>query len=147
MQALREEIDQLKRLISKPHFTPKIQNISDSAGFNEAPDTNSQVPIETIFTELSDPRGRSPRGYYNRHTLLEFFTEVSLHSLPPIIIAHIYTRFHNYSHSSKKLLMSGSNLEVSTSERTSLRRWIHIQSQIDNPPSRAYFLPKMTPMS
>ena len=39
--------------------------------------------LVTDNIELSDPRQRSPHGYYNQHTLLRFFMEVRVnHGVP-----------------------------------------------------------------
>ncbi|CAF9939653.1 MAG: hypothetical protein ALECFALPRED_008207 [Alectoria fallacina] len=39
-------------------------------------DKDDQSPARVTDTELSDPRERSPHGYYNQHTLFQFFVEV-----------------------------------------------------------------------
>jgi hypothetical protein len=44
---------------------------SQNGNFNEIDN-----PIASSSVYLSDPRGRSPPGYYHQHTLLRFFYEV-----------------------------------------------------------------------
>ncbi|PTB70290.1 hypothetical protein BBK36DRAFT_1173759 [Trichoderma citrinoviride] len=88
LQSLRTEISQLKELLSRPpipqhgrgsfaeearvgDFSSKRSVEVESKDFvtiNRFPNSSSDGP--------PDPREKSPRGYYRRHTLLRFFSEI-----------------------------------------------------------------------
>ncbi len=78
---LRAEVTQLRRLLSKAgmqhegNCAAEILRATDNAEFGQAILPN-QSSADVTNTELSDPRERSPRGYYSQHTLFQFFSEV-----------------------------------------------------------------------
>lgn len=81
---LRAEVTQLRALLDKGHLQHHSEGLADISGNAEVvhavlpiATADSQKPTEGIpGKELSDPRERSPRVYYSKHTLLQFFTEV-----------------------------------------------------------------------
>lgn len=84
---LRSELFQLRELLSRP--TPQqgrdasvgdvqVDDVSKRSDELEAKEaiSSSRNLISTNNDSLPDPRDKSPRGYYRRHTLLRFFSEV-----------------------------------------------------------------------
>jgi hypothetical protein len=75
-----------------------------------------QILAGVRHTELSDPRERSPKGYYGQHTLFQFFGEVRGsplldHCWTSVIYMLIFLdRSVTSSHLSRRQLMNGSNL-------------------------------------
>ncbi len=78
---LRAEVAQLRGWLSKAHMqhegdcVTETLRATDNAEFSQAILPN-QSSADVTNTELSDPRERSPRGYYSQHTLFQFFSEV-----------------------------------------------------------------------
>ncbi|KAL7947997.1 hypothetical protein V8C42DRAFT_271429 [Trichoderma barbatum] len=87
LQNLRSEIFQLKELLSKPPPPPQqgrdlftedvhVDDITKRSGEVDAKEIiANRNPINTNDGP-PDPREKSPRGYYRRHTLLRFFSEI-----------------------------------------------------------------------
>ncbi|KAL9488085.1 hypothetical protein ACSS6W_000362 [Trichoderma asperelloides] len=84
---LRSELFQLRELLSRP--TPQqgrdasvgdvqVDDVSKRSDELEAKEaiSSSRNLISTNNDSLPDPRDKSPRGYYRRHTLLRFFSEI-----------------------------------------------------------------------
>ena len=78
---LRAEVAQLKGLLSEARMqregdcVEETLRATDNAEFG-LPIPPNQNSADVTHTEPSDPRGRSPRGYYSQHTLFQFFIEV-----------------------------------------------------------------------
>lgn len=78
---LRAEVAQLRGLLSKDRMQHEGDGVvetlraTDNAELGQAilPNQNS---ADVPNPQLSDPRERSPRGYYSQHTLFQFFGEV-----------------------------------------------------------------------
>ncbi|UKZ74360.1 hypothetical protein TrVFT333_002026 [Trichoderma virens FT-333] len=85
LQNLRTEIFQLRELLSKPATQPGRDLFTEDVDGDEIP-KRSGVDVKDIITISRnsintndgppDPREKSPRGYYRRHTLLRFFSEI-----------------------------------------------------------------------
>lgn len=63
------------------HGAADGQRAADNADAGQAVPPHDRVEedegaADANGTDLSDPRERSPRGYYRQHTLLQFFAEV-----------------------------------------------------------------------
>lgn len=78
---LRAQVAQLRGLLSKARMqhegdcVVETLRATDNAEFGQ-PIPASQGSTDVTNSEISDPRERSPRGYYSQHTLLQFFREV-----------------------------------------------------------------------
>lgn len=92
IQDLQAEVTQLKVLLSKAHPPYEVENGADvlrttdraeasEAVFFDETFKDDQSPADITKFELSDPRERSPSGYYSQHALLQFFREVRFHAL------------------------------------------------------------------
>lgn len=108
IRSLRAEIAQLKELLSKPRLQqgsgdvtnlPQVQ--SDQAVSSTESNKKDQSSSHNTNAELSDPRQRSPRGFYRQHTLLQFFMEVrccvlclDIRSCSPAGVASTTLSFH-----------------------------------------------------
>ncbi|KAH0531489.1 hypothetical protein TsFJ059_000316 [Trichoderma semiorbis] len=85
LQNLRTEIFQLRELLSKPTPQQGRDLFTEDVNGDEIPKRSevdakdaiaiSRNPINTNDGP-PDPREKSPRGYYRRHTLLRFFSEI-----------------------------------------------------------------------
>ncbi|RFU75118.1 zn2 cys6 dna-binding [Trichoderma arundinaceum] len=85
IRILRNELFQLRELLSKPTHQDRaaytedaqINDISKGSGEVDSKEiiTNNRIPINANNDGPPDPREKSPRGYYRRHTLLRFFSE------------------------------------------------------------------------
>lgn len=84
---LRAEVAQLKGLLPKARLQHESDCVAETLPATDNADKaesgqavllnmNDQSPAGVTDTELSDPRERSPRGYYGQHTLFQFFVEV-----------------------------------------------------------------------
>ncbi|TVY15012.1 Transcription factor lepE [Lachnellula arida] len=84
---LQAEVAQLKGLLSKAYPQYEVQNGADAlrtidraelsqAVFLDETFKDDQSPVDVSKFELSDPRERSPHGYYSQHALLQFFREI-----------------------------------------------------------------------
>ncbi|KND93561.1 hypothetical protein TOPH_01405 [Tolypocladium ophioglossoides CBS 100239] len=84
---LRAEVAELRALVSKACQQQEGHDAADSlhaadnadSGQSIAPSDKveeDRITADASSTDLSDPRERSPRGYYRQHTLLQFFAEV-----------------------------------------------------------------------
>ena len=89
---LRAEVTRLKELLSKTRIQQNeggVETLTTTACVETGQAVvvllNGEVEKDqrqnVISDYLSDPRDRSPRGYYSQHTLLQFFREVSGHIL------------------------------------------------------------------
>ena len=84
---LRAEVAQLKELLSQTHLRHARDSLAETLC---VPDGNKhgqtillkksievdQIQPDAVKTELSDPKDRSPRGYYHQHTTFQLFGEV-----------------------------------------------------------------------
>ena len=84
---LRAEVFQLKEMLSKAELQHEsAAPVADPVLAHNAEPGPVVVPLEAVEIrspandnrELSDPRHRSPRAYYNQHALFKFFMEVRL---------------------------------------------------------------------
>ncbi|KAI0121758.1 hypothetical protein BJ170DRAFT_587879 [Xylariales sp. AK1849] len=84
---LQAEVSQLKVLLSKVDFmaarkcdagnSHAIDNVQAASPYLEKDKHQEAVASANVNnTELSDPKERSPRGYYSRHTMFQFFGEI-----------------------------------------------------------------------
>ncbi|TVY38123.1 Transcription factor, partial [Lachnellula subtilissima] len=84
---LQAQVVQLKGLLSEAHPPYEVENGADvlratdrsepsQALFLNETFKDGQGPTDVNKFELSDPRERSPRGYYSQHALLQFFQEI-----------------------------------------------------------------------
>jgi hypothetical protein len=120
---LRAEVAQLRALLLKTRLQHESDSVAetlraaDNTELGQAVLPNGKLEedqnsADVTNTELSNPSETSPRGYYSQHTLFQFFGEVRCFVLyfAGQSCSSCCNRFHNSSHSSKKLLMNGSNL-------------------------------------
>jgi hypothetical protein len=125
IQHLRAEVAQLRALLEKARLQPEAEalRVADNAEFGQQAVLKGSSPANVTNTDPSDPRERSPRGYYSQHSLFQFFGEVRCRTvLRWSILLICRDRFHNSSRSSEKPLMNGSNLSESILKRTSFRK-------------------------
>lgn len=133
IQELRTEVAQLKELLANAgpqsnenpsSFVAVAARDAEAVQSNQTPLLNEGFdqeqgpapPAHVTKNEISDPKERSPRGYYRQHTLFRFFDEVRCCGLPHRQLAAASDtgcRCHNYSRSLKKLPMNFSSREVS----------------------------------
>ncbi|TVY26986.1 Transcription factor [Lachnellula hyalina] len=84
---LQAQVVQLKGLFSEAHPAYEVENgadVSQVTGcaepcqplFLNEISKDDQGPKDVTKSELSDPRERSPHGYYGQHALLQFFQEI-----------------------------------------------------------------------
>lgn len=125
IQALRAEVSHLKALLSKTRLGDDVtESLTETATLHDMDaitpprvSTNQQMdssvpadlPERTSEVELWS---RSPRSYYRQHSLFQFFFEVSAYPLCSTFPILTFCRSRNCSHSSRRRLMSGSNLVV-----------------------------------
>lgn len=117
---LRAEVALLRGLLAVSHPQHANRRVGDDIGdvaeqgqtspLNEIPHTD-QGPVDVVHhKKVLDPKQRSPSGYYKQHILLKFFIEVNYSFMYfPGRSYSLLIRFHAFSHSSKKLRMSGSS--------------------------------------
>ncbi|TVY86556.1 Transcription factor, partial [Lachnellula willkommii] len=83
---LQAEVAQLKGLLSKAHPQYEVQNGAEVVRTTDRAEPSQAVFLDETFKDqspadvtkfqLSDPRERSPHGYYSQHALLQFFREI-----------------------------------------------------------------------
>lgn len=84
---LRSELSQLRELLSRPApqlgrdvivGDAQVDEVSKRSDEIESKEviSNSRNLVSTYNDSPPDPRDKSPQGYYRRHTMLRFFSEV-----------------------------------------------------------------------
>ena len=123
---LRAEVAELKALLSKSRVQREVDDGLESRqgavdiGSKDQGLRNTSISVKqhADSNEPSDPRSREPCGFYGRHSLLRFFTEVIQYSRHTQVYAyrsmHWCYRFHSCILPSKILPTNGSSRVVLT---------------------------------
>jgi hypothetical protein len=122
VRRLRREVANLKSLVSQRQ--PDLNNANAEgtirAKLDSTPTISSRTASDTAdhqsdisrnASSFSHPKDRSPQGYYAKHSLFKFFTEVEVDFRIPTDANHSHShslfRSHNSSLSSLKSPMNG----------------------------------------